>query len=396
MTTKPQYILLLLLILTGFWMRLSFLLSNVYHVDEFISMLAVQMVVEKGWPILPSGLFYDHGLLFSLLSGALVKLAGFRESIARWPSLLLSVMTIAAYYNVTRRLFHSVTAGLLAAALFTFDDLSILWGGRVRMYASAHFFVLLSLFWLPHSTLQRPSLKGRYIFLAVLAGALLSHTVSFLILLPLALSLLLFSLFYRYDWFTPQQSSLWLQALVAILLLGGMLMLVASGQTSSTNALQSESAKTALISPGFLQGFFDLGLSRSRFEKLFNYYLDDTYGWLFAAILLTLPLVLYRLWRQQHGFGEIAFLFLGLFSLLVILEVGGLLSGNWRKTRYLFIILSPAFFMLSAASIAYLLGGIVKEIMWLLSRLNSKNEDSSWSGTHPKGGEASSPSPWRG
>ncbi|MCQ3979715.1 MAG: hypothetical protein DPW09_40370, partial [Anaerolineae bacterium] len=75
------------LLLLGFWLRLSYLLGSVYFYDEFISMLAAVMTAQKGIPILPSGLFYDHGLLFSYLSGGLVALLGFKEEIARWPVL---------------------------------------------------------------------------------------------------------------------------------------------------------------------------------------------------------------------------------------------------------------------------------------------------------------------
>ena len=68
-----------LLLLVGFWIRFSFMLGEIYHIDEFITMLAAKMIAEHGLPILPSGLFYDHGLLFSFFSGAFVALLGFRE-----------------------------------------------------------------------------------------------------------------------------------------------------------------------------------------------------------------------------------------------------------------------------------------------------------------------------
>jgi len=360
--------LLLALILFGFWLRLSFLLSNVYHIDEFISMLAVQMVALKGWPILPSGLFYDHGLLFSLLSGALVKLVGFREAIARWPSLLFSVMTIPAYYFATRRLFNSPTAGLFAAMIFTLDDLSIVWGGRVRMYAQAHFFVLLTLFWLISSTLQRPSLHSRYVCLAMLVGALLSHTISFLIGLPLAILLFIFTLTYRRAWLF--QARLWQQVVVGGFSLFLILTIVATGQTSSTNAV---SATAMPAQANATESFISPDFTWRRFDDLIGYYQADPYGWLLFVIIMALPWSLFHLYRSPQSFADnpqriadsntsakahfaaVAFLFLTLYCLLVILEQGGLLGPTWQKTRYLFVLVTPAFFMLGAASLNILL-----------------------------------------
>jgi hypothetical protein len=92
------------LLLLAFWLRLSYLLGSVYFFDEYISMLAARMVAQRGLPILPSGLFYDHGLLLSFVSGALLTLVGFKEEIARWPLLLISVVTVAAYYLTARRI----------------------------------------------------------------------------------------------------------------------------------------------------------------------------------------------------------------------------------------------------------------------------------------------------
>jgi len=90
------------LLLAGFWLRLSYLLGANYFFDEFISMLAAQMVAKRGLPILPSGLFYDHGLLLSYLSGVFIAGLGFSETIARWPVLLLSVFILFRFKKFRR------------------------------------------------------------------------------------------------------------------------------------------------------------------------------------------------------------------------------------------------------------------------------------------------------
>jgi len=365
-----------LLLLIGFWIRFSFSLGGIYHIDEFITMLAAKMVAERGLPILPSGLFYDHGLLFSFFSGAFVALLDFREEVVRWPTVMTGVFTIAAYYTVGRRLFGTRATGVLAATLVTLDGLSIVWGGRARMYTQAHLFVLLSLAFVLESTLKRPNERGRYLFLIFLAAALLSHTVSFLILAPLALVVLGFTLFYRSDWL--RQPRLWLQIIVAAAVLVGALTIVAMGQTASTVSLQDPNASAAApLGLDFLRGFFSPGLGGDRFDDLFDFFRTDEYIWLLPIITLSFLITLYRLLRRKATFADIAFLFLSLFTGLVIFEQGALLTNNWQKARYLFIIVLPAFFLLSAESLSRLLGGIV----YLVSKINANVAQATWAKT---------------
>ena len=344
-----------ILLLVGLGLRLSLFFGYVYHIDEFFSMLAAKMVAEKGWPILPSGLLYDQGLTLSYLAGGLIALLDFRVEVARWPSMLFGIVTIATYYALGQRLFSSRWMALLLATLITFDSLSILWTTRARMYVLAHFFVLLTLFWLWQGFFNRPSRRGRYLCLSFLLLALLSHTVSFLIILPLSATLLIFSLFYRWDWL--KQKGVWLDGAVAIVALSLVLALVAVGQTSSTNALEEDvlPKATAETSLGFLSDFVDVGLSKDRFDEALDFINSDDYSWLIWLVLPGLWLSLYRLKRKKASSGDMAFLFCSLFGALVILEMGGLLTSSWRKDRYLFIIFLPALFLSSGFSLGQIL-----------------------------------------
>ena len=341
-----------LLVLTGFWLRVSTLLGSVYQFDEFISMLAAKMVTQRGLPILPSGLFYDSGLLFSYVSGAFIWLLGFREEIARWPVLLSSVLTIAVYYNVAWRLFDSRLTGLLAATLVTFDNFSIAWGQRARMYAFAHLFILLSIAWLLEGTLKRPSQRSRYLSLAFLIAALFSHTIIFLIVPALAIALLVFTLAYRHDWL--HHPRLWHEVILVLIVLVLVLGVVAMGQTGSTVSLQDPNAQAPPpLGLEFLRGFFEPGWDSSRFSNFIEFF--DEHNWLFAAIGLSLLAASYRQLRHTGTFADVAFLFLALFSALIVLGPGVLLSSAWSLKRYLFIFVSPAFLLLGAAGLAQIL-----------------------------------------
>ncbi len=371
----PRWLVLVCpLLLIGFWLRLSFLLGSVYHSDEFISMLAANMVAEHGLPILPSGLFYDHGLLFSFLSGALIAVADFREEVARWPVLLGSVFTIPAYYVVGRRLFGSRATGLIAATLATFDDPSIIWGARARMYAPAHLFVLLSVACLLMGTLKRPSRRSRQLFLLFLMAALFSHTVTFIILPPLAVLLLTFTLAYRREWL--RHPRLWQEAVVSLMILAVVLAVVAVGQTGSTVSLQDPNADAPPpLGLEFLRGFFSPGVEWSRFDNLVGFFQDARYRWLSPLIALSLLAAFYDLLRRRTTFADIAFLFLAMFIVLVMFEMGALLTDTWSLSRYLFILALPAFLLLGAESLARLLGWFAH----LISRLNINFARQGWS-----------------
>jgi uncharacterized membrane protein YvlD (DUF360 family) len=56
---------LLLLTVAAFVLRLAYLLNSHPFIDEFTTALAARAILQRGLPVLPSGLFYEHGLFFS-------------------------------------------------------------------------------------------------------------------------------------------------------------------------------------------------------------------------------------------------------------------------------------------------------------------------------------------
>jgi 4-amino-4-deoxy-L-arabinose transferase-like glycosyltransferase len=316
-------------------------------------MLAAQRVVEHGWPILPSGLFYDHGLLLSYLTAPLLALVGFKEEMARWPVLLLSVLTIAVAYGAGRRLFNSPLAGLVAAALVALDELSIIWGTRARMYSLAYLFALLSVTWLVVGTLQQPQARTRYIGLLWVLTMLFSHSITFLLLPPLAGLILLFSWLYRRAWL--RRPGLWREVIAAGAVVLIVLAVVRLGQISSTTTLQERAAASPPpLGLEILAGFFDPGLSWTRFDNLIGFFESPLYAWLHWPISLALLLALYRLIRRRVTLGDVALPFLALLIGGVIFAMGALLNDTWSKSRYVFILALPAYGLLAAGSLAQL------------------------------------------
>ncbi len=149
------------LTLAAFALRMAYLLHSNPFMDEFTTVLAAQQILQKGLPILPSGLFYEHGMLFSYLDAPFVALANRQTlfALARIPSVLLGTATVPLLYAIGRRWF-SAPVGLLAAALLAFSPEGMVWGGRARMYALATLLVLLMTFWVfEGSAHDRPRLR---------------------------------------------------------------------------------------------------------------------------------------------------------------------------------------------------------------------------------------------
>ena len=341
------------------------MLGRVYHVDEFISLLAAVMTAQKGLPILPSGLFYDHGLLVSLLSGGLIRLVGFDELVGRWPLLLVGTLSIPAYYAVGRRLFTSSLAGLAAAMLAAFDANAILWSGRIRMYALAQLAVLLCLYWLVEAFMRRPRPAARYLFLAFLLMALLSHYVSLLFLPPAAISLWLVAWAWRQGGhgarLRPELG--WGEVAAAGLVLSLALTILLLGQIQTTTAIQSSPAPG---SAGFLSDFVSVGLDWSRFDDFVYYFLKPPYPLLLPlAALGGLGMAVRGIRRRGLDRRDLVWLWLGATLLLTIFGMGAVLSHTWRKTRYLYILCVPALSLLAA-------GGVRELGDWLAAGLSRR------------------------
>jgi len=169
-----MYVLFIVTLLLAFAMRVAYLTRFDFHEDEFYSMLAISRTVERGAPVLPSGLFYDKGLAYTYLAAVLATLAGFGETLARWPALLAGLLGVAAMFAAGRGLFGASLAGLLAAVALAFDRDAIAWSTRARMYTLAQA-VLPLLFLATWRLVRRPDQRKMLAVLGLIALALLAH-----------------------------------------------------------------------------------------------------------------------------------------------------------------------------------------------------------------------------
>ena len=168
------YVALGALLLIGLWLRLRFIHTVRLYPDEFVTLLAIQMIGQKGLPIMPSGLFYDHGLLFSYL-GWLASLLGPAHLAARYASLACGMLTLVLTFFIGRRWF-SPAVGLIAVAGLAVAPTAIQWSGRARMYALLQLLVLLAL-WLVYEGIVYHNASRRWAGLLAYLGACLTQFV---------------------------------------------------------------------------------------------------------------------------------------------------------------------------------------------------------------------------
>jgi 4-amino-4-deoxy-L-arabinose transferase-like glycosyltransferase len=344
---------LLLLTLLAFALRLSYLTRFVFDVDEFITMLAATIIARRGLPILPSGLFYDNGLLFSYLDALFVGVSGFSEAMARWPSVLLGTLAIPLAYRTARELFDSPWAGLVAALILALDPESILAGGRARMYAMANLFVLLAVLFLWRGTLSGDRPRQWLLSLASYLCALLSHPATIVLFPALAGAPLLIGLGIggRQRLWRPRLALELLTLLLVVLLFFSLSK--ALHIEAATAGERGEAGQLAQGNAPWWASIFQPSLVwEEGLEKFYEFFTSSSYlpATILALIALA-PLLAWR-WRRPDG-SDLAALYLAILTFGTTLAMGVLLSGAFRKTRYL-IPLTPLLFLMAGQGAARL------------------------------------------
>ena len=337
------YTLLILcaLIAAGLWLRVVYLRTVSLHVDEFISLLAIQGILRHGYPLLPSGTLYEQGLLFSYAEAAVMRLFGFEAAAGRMFSLLISVGTIGLVYCVGSRML-SKRVGLLGAALLALSAEAIAWGARIRMYALLQLLVLLSVWLLWRGGTSANG--GRYRWLGILCylGALFTHPVGVLLFVPLVLGLV---------WLRGVRGMLRLSAVPELLvpLVGilATLLLKAVGQPGQLEAL-AEARPYLAPSLNMAQGFQPIA---SFFVSPSRLPLSVLAG---LGILLVIALALRkgagRSWHEPSG-DLLAPVYLYIVVGVTVLEMVFVVGPTWRDSRYLLMV-EALFFLVAGWTVS--------------------------------------------
>lgn len=362
------WLALLLIMAGGAWARWQHIQAGTFHLDEFISMLAIQMILEKGRPVLPSGLYYDHGLIYSYAGALVTSLVGGDPLGARWWSLGVGTLNIGFIYLVCWRLFGSPGWGLVAALGMAGYDEAIQWGGRVRMYSQANLLFLswIVLIWL--GTFGGGHRWARWAFIICLWLGIYSHLALLLALPPLIVALIgvwIVSSSGKLNW--PELSpALLLEITAAIIvvvvtILGSRSSFVAGYRVDTTKPASTTEVVNTTPADDVLNFTFDL----SRWVEMGEYLGEET---LLPFSLLGLVAVAkagLALARRKFTQADLAALFIALMLGAII---GGLLlfvDSRWQVSRYNFLIIFPLVLLLAP----YGLQSAAQGWNWLWRRL---------------------------
>lgn len=164
-------------IIMGFSLRIYDLGVQSFWLDEAISSIAAMAFLEKGTPVLESGLFYGRGILNTFLIASSFKMFGVNEFAARLPSVLFGTLTILLMYIIGSK-WGNKYVGFIAAILVAFSVWEIAWSREARMYQQLQFFYILSLYMFYEFT-QNKDLKNVALLLLSVIGAILSHVFGY-------------------------------------------------------------------------------------------------------------------------------------------------------------------------------------------------------------------------
>ena len=130
---RADYVLLLLILAVGTWIRFWHLDNVGLHGDEDIMGLAVRGLLELGSPILPSGMYYPRALAHTYLMAGSVWLFGDNEWALRLPSAIVgSLCGLLAFFLGKR--FLEPKPNLAFVAVMTFLPAMIDISLTARMY----------------------------------------------------------------------------------------------------------------------------------------------------------------------------------------------------------------------------------------------------------------------
>ncbi len=362
---RSARLILGLVLLIGFGVRLLYLLHSHPFFDEFTTVLAAEAILKHGWPQLPSGLFYEHGLLFSYLDTPFVALGlalggpastNWLFVAARLPSLLAGLASIVLLYEVGRRWF-SVRAGLLAAALLAVSPEGMVWAGRARMYALAQLLAVALAYLVYAGFLGRGRSGLRWLAVGLVGLALLNQFGALMLIPPLVAAGLLLAWLTRPKGQAPcfwRLEALWQAvALAAVVVLAVLVKRL--GQPLGAAQLGSQGSESLLLAL-WRTISYQAGLALNPADALT--FLARQFGvphhlWLSLLVLaggllaLTGWLVARRRTIKSSD-RPYRHLYLWLITGLPIVEMITLLEPWRRNPRYLVMIL-PWFYLLAAA-----------------------------------------------
>ncbi|HZD53607.1 MAG TPA: glycosyltransferase family 39 protein [Woeseiaceae bacterium] len=174
--TRTTWLLLLLVVAAGAVLRFWGLDNIGLHGDEDVMALATMGILDKGAPILPSGMYYPRALPQLYLMALSANAFGNSEWALRLPSAIAGTLMIVVAYPLARR-YLTVTWSVGFAAVIALLPSMIALSQTARMYV--FYVALVMLFAVSVFRWERTESMADYLYaVAACIGALLFHALS--------------------------------------------------------------------------------------------------------------------------------------------------------------------------------------------------------------------------
>ncbi len=346
-STRPFLFLLMVILLVGGWLRWRFIQTVNPYPDEFVTMLAMDMIRQKGLPILPSGLFYDHGLLYSYIAAG-AALLGDSLLWGRLTSLIFGIATVVLTYFVGKRWFSPLT-GVLAAAGVAFAPSAIQWSGRVRMYALLQLLVLLALWWMGDG-LFRQRMRSAWLAVGAYFAALLTQFVSVALLPALGVAEIAEMIRQKRRWLTDSQ--FWLRTLVVGVAVVVAFLVKRAGQPKGVSPLTQTNPVSGIWQVLQIYADFspDVAGSWAALSPFFTHAPAALFGF-FAVLTLVFTAKNWLAGKTSVTIAASGFLAIILLTTTILMLF--FVAPDRRDDKYLFMLL-PVLMLLGARGISLL------------------------------------------
>jgi len=343
-----------LLLVLAAWLRWQYAQTISLYVDEFTTLWAARRTLEQGAPLMPSGVLYTRGLLATYVTALAGALAGLDYISGRMPSIFFGLATIAVIFVAGRREWNGRVGWLAALGLALLPE-AIMWGGRARFYAQLQFFTLLAM-WAALWAIQEGRATrgaGRHlIFAALFLLALFSQEETVLLYPPILIAMGVW-----HGWRYLLRRTVWP---AQVIILAGMALRFAVeilGQPGFFETIQAERPYVGLI--------LDVAAAWPAYAGLLV--TPQRLVWTLPAVLavaVALRALSRSGWRSAAGdrFHQATLFFAGQFA-FVLIFILTLVGGQWRETRYLFLV-QTCWLLVGAAGMVWLVERVLPRAAW--------------------------------
>jgi len=172
-----EIILLFAVLIFALFLRIYHLGAAPFWIDESISSEASLNILEKGAPVLDSGILYSRALVFHYIQ-AFFMIFSQGEAFARFISVIFGMLTIVLAYFIGKE--YSKSGGIIAALFMAVFFLEVFFSRQARFYQMFQFMFFLSLY-----LMYKSKKEEKYLYFSLIALLLAYDTqIHALILAP--------------------------------------------------------------------------------------------------------------------------------------------------------------------------------------------------------------------